>query len=96
VFSNSRQVDLLMTDADSYNGPLKHLAGKSRVTQWNRIFASEATVEQIERAAVLRTAFADDALTGLCGLIGLPGDGAQRHCSDFAGRGRCRPRAVFP
>ena len=51
VFSNGRQVDLLMTDADSYNGPLKRLAGKSRVTQWNRIFGSVATVEQVERTA---------------------------------------------
>jgi hypothetical protein len=87
VFSNGRQVDLLMTDADSYNGPLKRLAGKSRVTQWNRIFGSEATVEQIERAAALGMAFADDAVTGLCGLIGLPGERAQRHFSDFAEEG---------
>ncbi|HEX3521540.1 MAG TPA: hypothetical protein VHT52_05575 [Stellaceae bacterium] len=87
VFSNGRQVDLLMTDADSYNGPLKHLAGTSRVTQWNRIFGSAATVEQIERAAAPGTAFADDAVTGLCGLIGLPGDRAQRHFSDFAEEG---------
>lgn len=84
VFSSGRQVDLLMTDPDSYNGPLKRLAAKSRVTQWNRIFGSAATAEQIERAAAPGTAFADDAVTGLCGLIGLPGDRAQRHFSDFA------------
>ena len=87
VFSNGRQVDLLMTDADSYNGPLKRLAGKSRVTQWNRIFGSVATVEQVERTAAPGSAFADDAVTGLCRLIGLPGERAQRHFSDFAEEG---------
>jgi hypothetical protein len=45
VFSNGRQVDLLMTDADSYKGPLKRLAGKSRSAQWNRVFGGTATVE---------------------------------------------------
>src|SRR5580704_16779519 len=92
VFSNGRQVDLLMTDADSYNGPLKRLAGKSRVTQWNRIFGSVATVEQIERTAAPGSAFADDAVTGLCRLIGLPGERAQRHFSDFAEEGDLRQR----
>jgi hypothetical protein len=54
-----------MTDADSYNGPLKRLAGKSRVTHWNKIFGSETTVEQIERAAAPGTAFAERAWVGL-------------------------------
>lgn len=84
IFSNGRQIDLLMTDAESYDGPLKQLAGKSRVTQWKKIFGSATSAEQIERAAVPGTAFADDAVTGLCGLIGLPGERAQRHFSDFA------------
>jgi hypothetical protein len=51
VFSNGRQVDLLMTDADSYKGPLKRLGGKSRSAQWNKVFGGTATVERIERAA---------------------------------------------
>jgi hypothetical protein len=76
VFSNGRQVDLLMTDADSYKEPLKRIAGKSRSAQWNRVFGGKATVERIERAAAPGTAFADDAVSGLCGLIGLPATGA--------------------
>src|SRR5579859_4563165 len=95
VFSNGRQVDLLMTDAESYSGPLKRLAGKSRVTQWNRIFGSQATVGQIEQAAAPRTAFADDAVTGLCGLIGLPGERAQQHFSDFAEAGDAARELYF-
>jgi hypothetical protein len=66
VFSNGRQVDLLMTDADSYKEPLKCIAGKSRSAQWNRVFGGKATVERIERAAAPGTAFADDAVSGLC------------------------------
>lgn len=95
VFSKGRQVDLLMSDVDSYNGPLKRLPEKSRVTQWKKIFGSAATAQQIERAAAPGTAFADDAVTGLCGLIGLPGDRAQRHFSDFAEEGDAALKMYF-
>jgi len=42
VFNNGRYIDLLMPDAESYSGPLKHLTSKSRATQWARIFGSSA------------------------------------------------------
>src|SRR5467141_310849 len=42
VFNNGRYIDLLMPDAESYSGPLKHLTSKSRATQWARIFGSFA------------------------------------------------------
>src|SRR5271163_1550030 len=48
VFSNGRQVDLLMSDVDSYSGPLKRLGGKARALQWSKIFAQPLTAERIE------------------------------------------------
>jgi hypothetical protein len=38
LFSNGRQVDALMSDAESYDGPLKMLKGKPRATQWGKAF----------------------------------------------------------
>jgi hypothetical protein len=84
VFSNGRQIDLLMSDVESYSGPLKRLSDKARVTQWNKVFGKALTTEQIEDAATERTAFANSTITNLCGLIGLPGDRPQMHYVDFA------------
>jgi hypothetical protein len=72
VFANGRQVDLLMTDAESYAGPLKRLTDKSRVTQWTKLFGRTLTAGQIEQASAGRTVFADDAVARLSELIGLP------------------------
>jgi hypothetical protein len=83
LFSNGRQVDLLMTDAESYSGPLKQLGAKGRATQWSRIFAHPLTQRTIEQAAGLHTAFANDTLAELCNLIGLAGDRPQIHYQDF-------------
>jgi hypothetical protein len=83
VFNNDRQIDLLMSDVESYLGPLKRLTSKSRVTQWARIFASLLTAQQIERAAASHTAFADDTVGRLSELIGLAADRALRHYADF-------------
>ena len=83
VFNNGRQIDLLMSDVESYSGPLKRLSEKSRVTQWNKVFGRALTREQIEDAATERTAFANDTIANLCGLIGLPGDRPQMHYIDF-------------
>src|SRR5215469_462923 len=84
VFNNGRQIDLLMSDVESYSGPLKRLAGRSRATQWARIFGSSLTTQQIDEAAAPDSAFADDTVGRLSLLIGLAGDRAQRHYSDFA------------
>jgi hypothetical protein len=84
VFNNGRQVDLLMSDIESYSGPLKRLASRSRATQWARIFGSSLTTQQIDEAAAPQTAFADDTVSRLAALIGLPGDRAQHHYVDFA------------
>ena len=83
LFSKRRQVDLLMTDAESYSGPLKQLGPKARAAQWSRIFAHPVTQDTIERAAGLRTAFANHTLTELCDLIGLAGDRPQIYYKDF-------------
>ena len=52
VFSKGRQIDLLMSDVESYSGPLKRLTRKSRATQWARIFGNSLTTQQIDEAAV--------------------------------------------
>jgi hypothetical protein len=84
VFNNGRQIDLLMSDVESYSGPLKRLSEKARVAQWNKVFGRSLTREQIEDAATERTAFANNTIASLCGLIGLPGDRPQMHYIDFA------------
>ncbi len=84
VFSNGRQIDLFMSDVESYSGPLKRLTPRARATQWARIFGSLPTTQQINEAAAPQTAFADDTVGRLSGLIGLAGDRAQHHYADFA------------
>ena len=49
VFFNGRQIDLLMTDAESYEGPLKRLSNKARPAKWNSIFSRTLSAEQITR-----------------------------------------------
>jgi hypothetical protein len=83
VFHNGRQVDFLMSEGDSYDGPLKRLTDRTRATQWARIFASTPTADQIARAAAAGTVFADGSIAALSGLIGLAADRPQRHYADF-------------
>ena len=85
VFNKGRQVDLQMSDVETYDGPLKRLSDKARVKQWEKIFAKTLTVDQIEQAATPQTAFANTTVAALCGLIGLPGDRPQLQYSDFDG-----------
>ena len=85
VFNKGRQVDLQMSDVETYSGPLKRLSDKARVKQWEKIFAKTLTVDQIEQAATPQTAFANTTVAALCGLIGLPGDRPQLQYSDFDG-----------
>jgi len=87
VFNNGRQVDLLMTDTEGYAGPLKRLSGRARGTQWSNIFRRSLTSEVVAEASRSRSAFAEDAVVALSGLIGLPGDRPQRHYRDFAADG---------
>jgi hypothetical protein len=84
VFNNGRQIDLLMSDVESYSGPLKRLPRNSRATQWARIFGNLPTTQQIDEAAAPQTAFADDTVGRLSALIGLSGDRVQHHYADFA------------
>jgi hypothetical protein len=85
VFNNGRQVDLLMTDADTYDGPLKRLSDRSRVTQWSKIFTRLITADQIGQALAQETAFADDTIAKLCALVGLASDRPQMHYRDLEG-----------
>jgi hypothetical protein len=87
VFNNGRQVDILMTDAESYTGPLKRLNGRARGTAWSKVFRRSLTTDVVEDASRSRSAFAEDAVVALSGLIGLPGDRPQRHYGDFASDG---------
>jgi hypothetical protein len=87
VFNSGRQVDLLMTDAENYGGPLKRLSGRARGTQWSKIFGRSLTSDMVDEASRSRSAFAEDAVVALSRLIGLPGDRPQRHFGDFASDG---------
>jgi hypothetical protein len=84
LFSNGRQIDALMTDAETYEGPLKILKGKSRATQWSKAFDRVFATGQIDEAAASHSAFADDSLASLATLIGLAADRAQLHFNDVA------------
>jgi hypothetical protein len=83
VFNNGRQVDFLLTDAEAYTGRLKRLTDKARAAQWTKVFARPVTAAGIEQAANRETAFADDNLHELGGLVGLAGERTQRHYRDF-------------
>ncbi len=84
VFTNGRQVDLLLTDAENYSGPLKRLSDKSRATQWSNLFGETFTVDQIKQAIDKQTVFAEDTLAELCKLVGLSVSQPQMQYHDFA------------
>src|SRR5580700_10459353 len=83
VFANGRQVDLLMTDAESYDGPLKRLSDKSRAAKWSTLFSQTLSADQIRQAVTKQTAFADGIIARLSELIGLRDGQPQRNYQDF-------------
>ena len=83
VFANGRQVDLLMTDAESYDGPMKRLSDKSRAAKWSSLFGRTLSRDQIRQAVTKQSAFADDILAGLSELIGLRNGQPQMNYQDF-------------
>ncbi|MBP7864243.1 hypothetical protein KA183_21330 [bacterium] len=84
VFANGKQIDLVMTDAESYEGPHKRLSDKSRAVQWSKLFGETLTVSDIKQAIDTNTAFADDTLARLCRLAGITDNQAQLPYQDFA------------
>ena len=83
VFANGRQVDLLMTDAESYDGPMKGLSDKLRAAKWSSLFGRTLSIDQIKQTVTKQTAFADDIIAGLSELIGLEGGQPQMNYQDF-------------
>ena len=83
LFSNGRQVDALMTDAETYEGPLKLLKGKPRATQWSKAFHSVFSPGQIDAAAP-DSAFAEASRARVASLIDLAADRPQLHFDDVA------------
>lgn len=83
VFANGRQVDLLMTDAESYDGPMKRLRDKSRAARWSSLFGRALNIDQIKQTATRQSAFADDIIAGLSELIGLRDGQPQINYRDF-------------
>ena len=83
VFNAGKQVDLVMTQAEQYSGPLKVLSAKSRATQWSKIFGTPLSAERITQAITRDSAFADDALAELSQLIGLSSGQSQLHYQDL-------------
>ncbi len=84
LFSNGRQVDALMTDAEVYDGPLKMLKGKPRAMQWGKAFHRSFAPGQVDAAAAPTGAFAEASLDGVAQLIGLPGERTAMHFDDVA------------
>ena len=95
VFNNGRQVDMLMSEMESYSGPLQQLSARSRITQWGKIFAKPQTAAGIEHAINPRTPFANDTLAELCGLIGLPAT-ARKCTTATAGTSRTPLHCTLP
>ena len=83
VFNGGKQIDLLMTDPGQYSGPLKVLSGRSRATQWSKVFGKPLTADRIAQAAATRSVFADDTLAELSRLIGLTDGQSQLHYRDL-------------
>jgi hypothetical protein len=83
VFASGRQVDLLMTDAESYAGPFKRLSDKSRAAKWRALFGRTITADQIARASTGQTVFADHVIAGLSDLVGLSDGQPQINYEDF-------------
>jgi hypothetical protein len=83
VFANGRQVDLLMTDAESYDGPMKRLSDKSRAAKWSSLFGRMLNIGQIQQAITRQTSFADNVVAGLSELIGLRDGQPQLNYRDF-------------
>jgi hypothetical protein len=83
VFACGKQVDLLMTDVESYDGPMKRLSDKSRAARWGSLFGRTLRIEQFTQTLTKQTAFADDIIAGLSELIGLEGGRPQRNYQDF-------------
>ncbi|SPE30271.1 hypothetical protein SBA2_50010 [Acidobacteriia bacterium SbA2] len=87
VFASGRQIDLLMTDAESYAGPFQRLSDKSRAAKWSTLFGRTITADQIARASAGQTVFADHVVAGLSDLIGLTDGQSQINYEDFADGG---------
>jgi hypothetical protein len=83
LFFNGRQIDLLMTDVENYQGPLKRLSDKARPAKWNSVFSRTLSAEQINAAAAPESVFADSIIAGLSELIGLRHGQPQMNYQDF-------------
>ena len=84
IFGKGKQIDLLMSDIESYAGPMQSLDPKKRARQWGALFGRRLIADEIERAATGDSAFAEAALSRLAGLVGLPGDRPLIHYRDLA------------
>ena len=83
VFANGRQVDMLLTDDETYSGHFQRLSDESRATKWSSLFKRTLTVDQLRQVASAQTTFADDIIAGLSELIGLSGGQPQMNYQDF-------------
>ena len=95
VFADGRQVDLLMTDAESYDGPMKQLSEKSRAAKWSSLFGRTLSIDQIRQVVTKQTALADDIVGGLSELIGLRDGQPQMNYQDFLDEGEAAQRRVL-
>jgi hypothetical protein len=83
VFNAGKQVDVVMTDAEQYSGPLKVLSDASRAKHWSKVFGRSLSAQSIRQATTKDSAFADDVLAELSRLIGLTDGQSQLHYRDL-------------
>ncbi len=83
VFANGRQVDLLMSAIEDYDGPMKQLNDKARSAKWSSLFGRTLSIDQLREKATKQTAFADGVIGGLSALIGLSHGQPQINFEDF-------------
>ncbi|HEY1425195.1 MAG TPA: hypothetical protein VGF50_00860 [Caulobacteraceae bacterium] len=95
LFNRGHQVDALMTEAETYQGPLKFLRGKPRATQWGKAFFRTFEPGQIDAAAAPDSAFAEASLARVAKLIDLPADRPQMYFDDLAEEDRTSVTALY-
>lgn len=82
VFDRGKQVDLLMTDLESYSGPLQTLPEKTRAQKWSKMIGRNVTRDDVQNAC-RESVFADDIINRLAGLFSLADGQCQINFHDL-------------
>jgi hypothetical protein len=83
LFDRGRQVDLMLTEADTYEGPLKQLPARTRAARWSRVFRRPIAPEAMAKALTPGGVFAEFSLVEVGNLVGVPGGRVQTNYQDL-------------